>query len=228
MKKLLVLSGAGISAESGISTFRDAGGVWEDHDIMRVASPQGWEENPKLVLDFYNQRRRQLREVEPNAAHTTIAALQDYYEVTVVTQNVDDLHERGGAKNVIHLHGELNRVRSEINADLTYVWAGDLNVGDIAGDGAQLRPDIVWFGENVPLISVAIEHVERADTVLIIGTSLQVYPAAGLLNYARASAKLYYIDKQAHIRNVPGNVECISDSAVNAMQTLYPKLLAQA
>lgn len=227
MKKLAVLSGAGISAESGIPTFRDADGLWEGHDVMAVASSKGWIQNPELVLDFYNQRRRQLLKVESNAAHTAIADLQTAYDVTVITQNVDDLHERGGAKHVIHLHGELKSVRSEKNADLTYCWESDLHMGDVAEDGAQLRPNIVWFGESVPLITTAIDYVEQADVVLIIGTSLQVYPAANLLHAARPSAKLYYIDPKADIRGVPAYVECIADTAVNAMQALYLKLMAQ-
>lgn len=227
MKKLVVLSGAGISAESGISTFRDANGLWEGHDVMAVASPQGWADDPKLVLDFYNQRRRQLHTVQPNAAHTAIADLQAAYDVTVITQNVDDLHEQGGAQHVMHLHGELKSARSEKNPDLIYPWAGDLNWGDVAEDGAQLRPNIVWFGENVPLIPTAISYVEQADVVLIIGTSLQVYPAANLLHYAPAAAQLYYIDPQAHAGSVPAHVKCIADTAVHAMQTLLPKLLAQ-
>lgn len=225
MKKLVVLSGAGISAESGIQTFRDADGLWEGHDVMAVASPQGWADDPELVLDFYNQRRRQLHTVEPNAAHTAIADLQSAYDVTVITQNVDDLHERGGAKHVMHLHGELKSVRSEKNADLIYSWEGDLHLGDVAEDGAQLRPNIVWFGESVPLITTAIDYVEQADVVLVIGTSLQVYPAANLLHAAQPSAKLYYIDPQAHVRGVPDHVICIADTAVNAMLTLTPQLL---
>ncbi|PID66874.1 MAG: NAD-dependent deacylase [Gammaproteobacteria bacterium] len=228
MKKLVVLSGAGISAESGIKTFRDAGGLWEGHDVTAVASPQGWAENPRLVLDFYNQRRRQLLEVSPNAAHVAVADLQNFYEVTVVTQNVDDLHERAGAKRVLHLHGELKRVRSEQNPDLSYSWEKDLHWGDIADDGAQLRPDIVWFGEEVPLMPSAVDYVSEADVVLIIGTSLQVYPAAGLIHYAAGDVPIYYIDPKAHPSKVPSKVICLADTAVGAMQILYPQLVEQA
>lgn len=228
MKKLVVLSGAGISAESGINTFRDAGGLWEGHDVMSVASPQGWADNPALVLAFYNQRRRQLFEVTPNAAHQAIADLQSYYQVTVITQNVDDLHERGGAEHVIHLHGELKRVRSDQNPELSYFWEDDVHLGDVADDGAQLRPEIVWFGEAVPLMPVAIAQVAEADVVLVIGTSLQVYPAAGLLHYATKAEPIYYIDPKARPRNVPTDVVCLADTAVNAMKKLYPQLIEQA
>ncbi len=228
MKKLVILSGAGISAESGINTFRDAGGLWEGHDVMAVASPEGWAENPALVLDFYNQRRRQLFAVEPNAAHQAIAELQSYYRVDVVTQNVDDLHERAGSEQVLHLHGQLKSVRSEQNPHLRYFWEDDLHLGDVADDGAQLRPDIVWFGEDVPLMNDAIARVAEADIVLIIGTSLQVYPAAGLINYAEAASDIYYIDPKAARARLSSRVQSISDTAVNAMQQLLPTLIAQA
>lgn len=228
MKKLVVLSGAGISAESGINTFRDADGLWEGHDVMTVASPQGWADDPELVLDFYNQRRRQLFEVAPNAAHQAIADLQSYYHVSVVTQNVDDLHERGGADHVLHLHGELKSVRSDQNPTMTYFWEDDLHLGDIADDGAQLRPDIVWFGEDVSLLPHAAALVAEADVVLIIGTSLQVYPAAGLVNYASEYCDIYYIDPKADQAQLPQRVTCINDSAVSAMQTLLPQLIEQA
>lgn len=228
MKKLRILSGAGMSAESGISTFRDADGLWEGHDVMSVASPMGWQKDPELVLDFYNQRRRQLFSVAPNAAHEAIAALQNCYDVAVVTQNVDDLHERAGTQRVLHLHGQLRRVRSEQNPALSYVWQDDLHWGDTAEDGAQLRPDIVWFGEDVPLMPQAMQWVGEAEILLVIGTSLQVYPAAGLINDAPAHAQIYYIDPQAaHIR-VADSVTCIADTAVSAMQTLLPQLTAQA
>lgn len=225
MKKLVVLSGAGVSAESGINTFRDSDGLWEGHDVMAVASPQGWEANPELVLDFYNQRRRQLFTVTPNAAHVAIANLQDHYHVTVVTQNVDDLHERGGSRQVLHLHGSLKSVRSEHDPNLSYYWEDDLYLGQVADDGAQLRPDIVWFGEDVPLITTATAHVAAADVVLVIGTSLQVYPAAGLLNYAATEASVYYIDPNANAIQVPSGVTCMADTACHAMQKLYPVLI---
>lgn len=228
MKNLVILSGAGISAESGINTFRDANGLWEGHDVMTVASPEGWADNPELVLDFYNQRRRQLFDVEPNFAHAAIAELQSHYCVSVITQNVDDLHERAGSEHVLHLHGELKSVRSDQNPHMSYYWEDDVNLGDIADDGAQLRPDIVWFGEDVPLMGEAIARVENADTILIIGTSLQVYPAAGLFNYASDHATIYYLDPKATHMQLPAQVTCISDTAVNAMQTLLPQLIEEA
>ncbi|GAA7359989.1 NAD-dependent deacylase [Helicobacter pylori] len=180
MKNLVILSGAGISAESGIKTFRDADGLWEGHDIMEVASPYGWKKNPQKVLDFYNQRRRQLFEVYPNKAHKALAQLEKHYQVNIITQNVDDLHERAGSSCVLHLHGELLSVRSEKDPDLVYRWEKDLNLGDLAKDKSQLRPDIVWFGEAVPLLEEAISLVKQAHLLIIIGTSLQVYPAASL------------------------------------------------
>lgn len=197
-KKFVILTGAGISAESGIATFRDAGGLWEGHDVMEVASPQGWKKNPNLVLEFYNARRRQLHEVQPNAAHFALAELQKYFDVQIITQNVDDLHERAGSKNVLHLHGELFKVRSCLNPKDVKYWTTDLNVGDKCTKGAQLRPHIVWFGEDVPLISDAINICQDADVFAIIGTSMQVYPAAGLVDYVRDDVQKYYIDPNPH------------------------------
>lgn len=194
MKKIVVLTGAGISAESGISTFRDANGLWENHDILEVASIDGWHKNPLLVLEFYNQRRRQLKEVSPNAAHYYLKYLEADFEVVIVTQNVDDLHERAGSSNIIHLHGELLKVRSELNENLIYDWHDDLNQGDLAEDGSQLRPHIVWFGEMVPMLEKAAREVETADILLIIGTSLQVYPAASLMHYLDENRPIYLID----------------------------------
>jgi NAD-dependent deacetylase len=193
-KKFVVLTGAGISAESGIATFRDAGGLWEGHDVMQVASPQGWKNDKALVLDFYNNRRRQLQEVQPNAAHYAIAQLQKHFDVYIITQNVDDLHERAGSKQVLHLHGELLKVRSTLNPKDVMPWKTDLNIGDKCQKGAQLRPDIVWFGEDVPLISDAIDICQEADIFAIVGTSMQVYPAAGLVDYIRDDVQKYYID----------------------------------
>lgn len=192
--KIAVLTGAGISAESGLKTFRDSNGLWEGHDVMSVASPQGYANNPALVLDFYNQRRKQLLEVVPNAAHKAIAQLEENHEVTIITQNVDDLHERAGSTQVIHLHGELLKVRSTFDEDLILDWKTDLNLGDFCTHNHQLRPHIVWFGEAVPLIEVAAELVEKADLVLIVGTSMQVYPAAGLIEFAREDALCYFVD----------------------------------
>lgn len=200
-KKIVVLSGAGISAESGIRTFRDADGLWEGHDVMEVASPQGWHRNPALVLDFYNQRRRQLLEVAPNPAHHGLAGLQQDHEVRIITQNVDDLHERAGSQNVLHLHGELLKVRSTRDPSLVMEWRKDLNEGDLCPLGSQLRPHIVWFGEDVPLLEQAALICSRADILVIIGTSLQVYPAAGLMAYAPPGIPVYYIDKKPAVNH---------------------------
>ncbi|WP_120851657.1 SIR2 family NAD-dependent protein deacylase [Helicobacter pylori] len=228
MKNLVILSGAGISAESGIKTFRDADGLWEGHDIMEVASPYGWKKNPQKVLDFYNQRRRQLFEVYPNKAHKALAELEKHYQVNIITQNVDDLHERAGSSRILHLHGELLSVRSEKDPNLFYRWEKDLNLGDLAKDKAQLRPNIVWFGEAVPLLKEAISLVKQAHLLIIIGTSLQVYPAASLYTHTSKDALIYYIDPKAKNANLPQNVQCISDSAVHAMQDLMPKLIEMA
>lgn len=193
-KKITVLTGAGISAESGIKTFRDADGLWEGHDVMEVASPQGWAANRALVLDFYNQRRRQLKEVVPNAGHLGLVELEKKYDVTIITQNVDDLHERAGSSKIIHLHGELVKSRSTLDEDLVYDCPGDINLGDKCERGAQLRPHIVWFGEMVPMLSKAATITSQSDIVIIVGTSMQVYPAAGLVGYAPAGTPIYYID----------------------------------
>jgi NAD-dependent deacetylase len=199
MKKLIVLTGAGISAESGIKTFRDAGGLWEGHDIMQVASPEGWKADPALVLDFYNQRRAQLNEVEPNDGHRILVDLENYFDVTIVTQNVDDLHERAGSSNVIHLHGELRKVRSVHDDQHILEWHNDLHLGDLGNEGHQLRPHIVWFGEAVPMMEKALMEVADADVVIVVGTSLQVYPAAGLLSYAPYHAQTFYVDPKPNI-----------------------------
>lgn len=193
-KKLVVLTGAGISAESGISTFRDANGLWESHDIMEVASIDGYQRNPKLVQEFYNQRRKQLFEVVPNAAHLFLKELENDFEVSILTQNVDDLHERAGSTKVIHLHGELRKARSEKDENLIIDWNDDIKFGDLAVDGNQLRPHIVWFGEIVPEIENAIDEVLTADILIIIGTSMQVYPAASLKDYAKQNIPIIYID----------------------------------
>lgn len=210
-RKLVVLTGAGVSAESGISTFRDSDGLWEQHRVEDVASIEGWYRNPSLVLDFYNARRAQLPTVKPNAAHIAIAELESEYTVTVVTQNVDNLHERAGSTKVIHLHGELTKVRPEncFNDSDGYseetvfdIGADEIRLGDLAPNGAQLRPHIVWFGEAVPKIEQAIDAVEAADILLIVGTSLQVYPAAGLYAYAKAGTPIYIIDpKEVSVRD---------------------------
>ncbi len=199
MKHIVVLTGAGMSAESGVKTFRDAGGLWEGHDVMEVASPQGFAKNPELVLDFYNQRRRQLFEVKPNTAHEDIAKLEKGYKVTVITQNIDDLHELAGSTNIIHLHGELLKVRSTYDETDIQDWKTDLVLGDLCKKGYQLRPHIVWFGEDVPLIEKAAQICETADVLLIIGTSMQVYPAAGLMHYAPPEIPIYFIDPKPNI-----------------------------
>lgn len=194
MKHIVVLTGAGMSAESGIKTFRDADGLWEGHDVMEVASPQGFAKNPELVLDFYNQRRHQLFEVQPNTAHIALANLETDYKVTIITQNVDDLHERAGSTNIIHLHGELLKARSTADESDIMEWTKDIYLGDVCKKGSQIRPHIVWFGEAVPMIEKAIEICEAADIILIIGTSMQVYPAASLMHYAPENTPIYYID----------------------------------
>jgi len=226
MKRIVVLTGAGISAESGIKTFRDADGLWEGHDIMEVASPIGWENNPALVLDFYNKRRAQLLEVHPNEAHQILAELQSDFDVQIITQNVDDLHERAGSKNVMHLHGELLKVRSITDSDEIHQWTTDLNLGDLDKNGVQLRPHIVWFGEDVPMIEFAIDIVETADILVIIGTSLQVYPAAGLMNYVDQNVPVYYIDpKPATIYDLPNELKVLPLSAVEGMKVLREELI---
>ena len=200
MKKIVVLTGAGMSAESGISTFRDAGGLWDQYPVEQVATPEGYAANPELVINFYNERRKQLLQVRPNRGHELLASLEDDFDVTVITQNVDNLHERAGSSKVIHLHGELTKVTSSKNPnDVSCVRElspenYEVKIGDLASDGSQLRPFIVWFGESVPMIELAIEQVMEADIFLIIGTSLNVYPAAGLLNYVRAGVPVYLID----------------------------------
>lgn len=198
MKKIVVLTGAGISAESGLNTFRDADGLWEGHDVTKVASPIGFANNPELVLDFYNQRRRQLLTVKPNEAHIALAKLEKNYEVTIITQNVDDLHERGGSSTILHLHGELLKVRSTQYPNLIYNWKKDLVLGDVCEKNTQLRPHIVWFGEDVPLLSKAIEITSRADILMIVGTSMQVYPAASLIHYTK-NIPIYFIDPKPNI-----------------------------
>ena len=231
-KKLAVLTGAGVSAESGISTFRDSDGLWEQHKVEDVASIEGWYRNPALVLDFYNARRAQLPTVKPNAAHLAIASLEDEYDVTVVTQNVDNLHERAGSTRVIHLHGELTKVRPEnccnemdgFSEETVFdIGAEAVHIGDLAPNGAQLRPHIVWFGEAVPKIEAAIDAVEAADILLIVGTSLQVYPAAGLYAYAKAGTPIYIIDpKDVSVRDA--RLTHIKDVATKGMEE-FKKLL---
>jgi NAD-dependent deacetylase len=195
MKNLVVLSGAGVSAESGIKTFRDSGGLWEGHDVMDVASPEGWHRDPEVVLEFYNHRRKDALAAKPNVGHLIIAELEEHFNVTVITQNVDNLHEKAGSSKVIHLHGELFKSRSTLDPALVYDISGwELKLGDKCEKGSQLRPHIVWFGEMVPLMDIAIEEAITADYFIVIGTSLQVYPAAGLIEYTRQSIPIFVID----------------------------------
>ena len=212
MQKIVVLTGAGISAESGISTFRDSGGLWEGYDVNQVATPEGFAADPALVLDFYNQRRRQLSQVEPNEAHRLLAHLEKRYEVVIITQNVDDLHERAGSHNIIHLHGELLKRRGVDNPEVTYPCTGDIHVGDKSPTGAQLRPHIVWFGEEVPMLEKAIAQVYSADILMIIGTSLQVYPAASLIDYVKEGTPIFYIDPNPSLHS-KGELTVIAQKA---------------
>lgn len=224
MKRIAVLTGAGISAESGISTFRDHNGLWRTHRFEDLATPEAWQRNPQLVLEFYNVRRKQLFEVEPNQAHFALAELEKHFQVDVITQNVDDLHERAGSTKVLHLHGELKKVRSTENPELiTEMKHWELKWGDKAADGHQLRPHIVWFGEAVPNISPAVQLVKKADLFLVIGTSLQVYPAAGLLDYAPYSTPVYLVDPQASAPNHIKNIKIFREKA----STAVPEIVAQ-
>jgi len=225
MKRLVVLTGAGISAESGIKTFRDADGLWNNYRIEEVASPVAWERDPELVLDFYNMRRKQLYEVEPNAAHVALAELEKEFDVEIITQNVDDLHERAGSTKVLHLHGELKKVRS--TADPSYVVMLDgweLKLGDLCPKGSQLRPHIVWFGEEVPNIMTAGTITHQADIFVVIGTSLQVYPAAGLLHHAPHSIPKFLIDPNAAPNQYIQNLTVIRDKATTGVSQLIPLL----
>ncbi|WP_159947520.1 SIR2 family NAD-dependent protein deacylase [Polaribacter septentrionalilitoris] len=225
MKKLVILTGAGISAESGIKTFRDADGLWEGHDVMEVASPQGFSANPELVFDFYNQRRKQLLEVSPNKAHYNLVELEKYFDVEIITQNVDDLHERAASTNVTHLHGELLKVRSTVDENLVLDWKKDLNLGDLCSKGNQLRPHIVWFGEMVPMLDKAIEITAKADILVIIGTSMQVYPAASLVNFIKPNTPIYFIDPKPSVsKNDFNNLTIINDVASSGTNTLLELL----
>lgn len=222
MKKLVVLTGAGISAESGISTFRDSNGLWEQYRVEDVATPEGWRKNPQLVTQFYNERRKQLLTSQPNYGHIGLAELEEFFDVTIITQNVDNLHERAGSKKVIHLHGELTKVRSERNENLVYQLSPEqyeVHIGDKAEDGAQLRPHIVWFNEAVPMIEPAIEECQKADIFVIVGTSMVVYPAAGLIHYTRPGIPIFLIDpKEVNVQH--NHVTVIQDVASNGMKKL--------
>ena len=225
-KKLVVLTGAGISAESGINTFRASDGLWEGHNVLDVATPEGWRNNQELVLDFYNQRRKQLHEVQPNLGHITLAELENDFDVYIITQNVDNLHEQAGSTNVLHLHGELFKVRSVKDKNYILDWKTDLKTGDIDASGNQLRPHIVWFGEDVPALEEALQLTQQADYFAVIGTSLQVYPAAGLLEFTPPNIPIYYIDPNpATIRNVANSVEIIALNATEGVPYLRKELL---
>ncbi len=225
MKKLVVLTGAGISAESGIKTFRDGNGLWENHNVMDVASPEGFARNPKLVFDFYNERRKQLHEVQPNLGHHILAELERDFDVSIITQNVDNLHEKAGSTKVLHLHGELLKVRSTVDPTNIIDWTTDLNLGHFDKNQNQLRPHIVWFGEEVPALEEAVQLTLEADIFVVIGTSLQVYPAAGLIDFTDPEIPLYYIDPNpAAIYNLGNRVEVIAEIASVGVAILRDKL----
>ncbi len=227
-KKVVVLTGAGISAESGIRTFRDSNGLWEEHRIEDVASPEGWHRNQELVLDFYNQRRRQVLECKPNRAHIALAELEQKYDVSIITQNVDNLHEAGGSTQVVHLHGELLKARSTKDENLIYDWPRDILTGDTCEKGSQLRPHIVWFGEAVPKMDEAIPLVMKADVFIVIGTSMVVYPAAGLINYAQYEIPKWLIDpNDMPLPRIP-NLKFINQRATVGVDYLVKQLLEQA
>jgi len=226
MKKIVVLTGAGISQESGIKTFRDANGLWEEHDIMEVASIDGWYKNPPLVLQFYNQRRMQLAEVQPNKGHLALVDLERFFDVHIITQNVDDLHERAGSKKILHLHGELTKVRSSTNDELIYdIGYGELNWGEKCEKGYQLRPHIVWFGEPVPMMEEAAKITETADLFIVIGTSLNVYPAASLLDYAPYGIPKYIVDPNATESGRINNLTLIRKPAGEGLPELVKELI---
>lgn len=225
-KTIVVLTGAGMSAESGIKTFRDADGLWEGHDIQEVATPEAWERNPELVLNFYNQRRKQLLNVEPNKAHFLLHSLEESYDVNIITQNVDDLHERAGSKNVLHLHGELRKVRSTANETLIYDWDCDLHLNDVCEQQSQLRPHIVWFGEAVPNLSLSEEITRKADILIIIGTSMLVYPAANLIYTVKPNTPIYFIDPKPNVTESHfENLTVFAESATIGMKKVTQLLM---
>ncbi|PHN05672.1 SIR2 family NAD-dependent protein deacylase [Flavilitoribacter nigricans] len=227
-QSVVVLSGAGVSAESGIKTFRDADGLWEGHDVMEVATPDGWRRNRDLVLDFYNQRRRQLKEVLPNQAHFALVELEKQYDTHVVTQNVDDLHERAGSSQVVHLHGELMKARSSVDPRLVYDWPKDILPTDKCERGSQLRPHVVWFGEDVPMLTKAAALVAEAHHVIIVGTSMQVYPAAGLVGIAPTDAQIFYVDPKPTINyelSMIPNLTVIAEKATVGIRMVVDQLL---
>lgn len=224
-KKLVILTGAGISAESGLKTFRDSDGLWEGYNIEDVATPRAWRKDPQLVLDFYNFRRKNVLDATPNAAHYGLAELEKDFDVTIITQNIDDLHERAGSTNILHLHGEILKMRSERDTELIYPVTGDIRLGDKAEDGSQLRPYIVWFEEPVPMIELAVPIVNRADLFVVVGTSLVVYPAAGLVNYTRQGIPLFVLDKKLPYIPDNGFLTCIEKPATEGISLLRSKLI---
>lgn len=223
-QKLVVLTGAGISAESGLRTFRDSDGLWEGYDVQEVATPRAWKKNPQLVLEFYNMRRRDVKAARPNAAHFGLAALEEHFDVQIITQNIDDLHERAGSSQVLHLHGEIFKMRSEAAEHLVYHIENDIALGDKAEDGAQLRPHIVWFEEPVPMIEKAIDLVRGADIFVVVGTSLAVYPAAGLVSYMPLHASAYIIDKKIPPVSSGGRITAIEKPATEGVKDLQELL----
>jgi len=227
MFKLVVLSGAGVSAESGIATFRDAGGLWEGHDVMEVASPEGWDNNPELVLNFYNERRKAAANAEPNIAHRTLAELEEEFDVTIITQNVDDLHERAGSSNVVHLHGKLSEVRSTQDEFLIYdIGDKSIEIGDKCDKGSQLRPNIVWFGEMVPMIEVAAQISEEADIFIVVGTSLAVYPAASLMDFVPNKSLVYVVDPNMPQVRDRYNLKLVKEKATVGIQQIGKEIKA--
>ncbi len=227
MKRLVILTGAGMSAESGIRTFRDSNGLWEEYDVMEVASIDGWHKNPELILRFYNERRKQMFSCEPNKGHLLLAELEKHFEVRIITQNIDNLHEKAGSSHVLHLHGELTKARSSIDPSLVYTIGNkEIHLGEKCAKGSQLRPHIVWFGEAVPAMDEAIPLVESADILCVIGTSLNVYPAAGLLNYASAGCPIFLIDP-APPSDLPRRVKVIAKGAGEGVATFMAAILPQ-
>ncbi|MBN2520768.1 MAG: NAD-dependent deacylase [Bacteroidales bacterium] len=226
MKKLVVLTGAGISAESGLRTFREMGGLWEEYDVYEVASPQGWTANKELVLRFYNDRRKQLYEVEPNAGHLGLVELEKYFDVEIITQNIDDLHERAGSSKILHLHGEIKKARSTVDPSLVYEIKGwELNIGDKCEKGSQLRPHVVWFGEAVPAFQQAVEITEKADIFVVVGTSLNVYPAAGLIDFVPINSPVYLIDPNGIGGVISRKIVLIKEKATVGVPMLIEKLI---
>lgn len=226
--KLVVLSGAGISAESGLATFRGIGGLWEGHKVEDVATPEAWRRNPELVLEFYNQRRKQVLNAQPNKAHRILKELEAHFDVTIITQNVDNLHEKAGSSQIIHLHGQLFQSRSSKDEGLVFEMNGwELKLGDLAPDGSQLRPNIVWFGEMVPMMDFAIDQVDKAEAMVVVGTSLQVYPAASLVDYLPRSKPVFVVDPEALAINTSRNVINIPEVASTGMELLVNQLLKE-